>query len=381
VRRKLISAFAAETPFARMVAEALSPAYFTLLDVGCSGGIDPAWRTFGERLRAFGFDPNIEEIQRLAARETLAGVRYIAQFVSSFEDDAPETLRTRSRLWARNPWSRLSTARTLARQTASRATAGGREMTDLNLWNQLPLANLEEAVVLPAFLREERVDDVDFIKIDVDGADFVILRSLVPTLAETNVLGLAVEVNFFGSADPEIHTFHNVDRLLKGCGFELFSLGARPYSVAALPAPYQLSVPAQTKWGRILQGDALYFRDAAAPENKQWASALGEFKLAKLAALFSLAGLPDCAAEVLQEFRNILRRIISVEAGLDALVLQLPEKNRPASYTKYIAEFEADSAYFYPATYAGSNEPPSEGASRTQPTPANFFEKLLRRKT
>ena len=65
------------TPFARMVGEALSDHKFTLLDVGCSSGIDPVWRIFGKSLLAFGFDPNIDEIERLSASEAAAGVSYI----------------------------------------------------------------------------------------------------------------------------------------------------------------------------------------------------------------------------------------------------------------------------------------------------------------
>ncbi|MET0532428.1 MAG: hypothetical protein ABW003_29610, partial [Microvirga sp.] len=66
---------------ARHVAGLLRRETFTLLDIGCSGGIQPAWRVFGERLKAIGFDPNIEEVERLRAKETLPGVSYEAAFV------------------------------------------------------------------------------------------------------------------------------------------------------------------------------------------------------------------------------------------------------------------------------------------------------------
>ena len=38
---------------------------FTLFDVGCSLGIDPVWRFFGEDLHAHGFDPLKDEIEEL----------------------------------------------------------------------------------------------------------------------------------------------------------------------------------------------------------------------------------------------------------------------------------------------------------------------------
>jgi hypothetical protein len=53
---------------------------------------------------------------------------------------------------------------------------------------------------------------------------------LIQTLEDAKVLGVGIEVNFFGSEDPQVHTFHNVDRLMKQNGFELFCLSTRPSS-------------------------------------------------------------------------------------------------------------------------------------------------------
>jgi hypothetical protein len=49
------------TPFAQLMANRLGDHHFTLLDLGCSSGIDPVWRIFGGRLRAFGFDPTLKK--------------------------------------------------------------------------------------------------------------------------------------------------------------------------------------------------------------------------------------------------------------------------------------------------------------------------------
>ena len=42
-----------ESDFAAMVAEAAAVTRFDVVDVGCSSGIDAAWRGFGAKLRAF----------------------------------------------------------------------------------------------------------------------------------------------------------------------------------------------------------------------------------------------------------------------------------------------------------------------------------------
>jgi hypothetical protein len=361
---------ASETPFAQLVAGALGDHLFTVLDIGCSGGIHPAWRVFGERLRAYAFDPNIEEVERLRERETHPGVTYVPRF-AGLPAEAPAYGQWRQGdFWARNPWSRLSVVRSQEIQARLHSVVSSREKTTLNLWSDVELADPEEPVIIPSFLAERGVDDIDFIKIDVDGADFLLLRSLTATLGDMKVSGVGIEVNFFGSGDPDVNTFHNVDRLMKEQGFELFLLSTRPYSVAALPAPYQFAVPAQTAWGRILQGDAIYFRDAAVPENEGWVASAGEYKLLKLAGLLSLAGLPDCAAEILVRFRQLIEPVVDVDACLEALVLQLPAgRLRPASYARYLAEFEADADYFYPArgghTDAATEATPQAGGAPT----------------
>jgi hypothetical protein len=135
---------------------------------------------------------------------------------------------------------------------------------------------------------------------------------------------------------------------MKGAGFELFDLSTRRYSVAALPAPYTSTVPAQTAFGRILQGDALYLRDAAAPEQNTWALSLEREKLIKLAGLFSVFGLPDCAADIIIHFRSQMTPLIDVSRALDILLSDANGKGAP-NYARYMHEFERDAASFYPS--------------------------------
>jgi hypothetical protein len=61
--------------------EILASQSFTLLDVGCSGGIAPFWRVFEPSLVALGIDPVVAECERLNANEKNSQVRYRAGFV------------------------------------------------------------------------------------------------------------------------------------------------------------------------------------------------------------------------------------------------------------------------------------------------------------
>lgn len=213
-----------------------------------------------------------------------------------------------------------------------------------NQWHQTRLSEAE--IYLPAFLDDHSIPDLDFLKIDVDGPDFEILKSLGEVFASRQVLGVGLEVNFFGSEDGDHHTFHNTDRLMRAWGFELFALSTRTYSSAALPAPYRWGVPAQTTIGRPLQGDALYLRDFGWVLPGCDPADYGAEKHAKLAALFAMFNLPDLAAEVLVRSRDLVGRILDVDHALDLLVRQL---GSDLSYPDYMAAFAAEEPEFFRA--------------------------------
>ena len=341
-----------DTRFASSIAGALASEPFTLVDVGCSGGIDAAFRAFGEHLVAVGFDPNIEEIERLRQSETSDRITFVDAFVDGGSDY--------ELIIEGNPWQRLSVARTLEIRQPSLAEYSSSQRTTNNLWTETRLA--ERSVQLPDFLKSLLVTDIDFIKIDVDGADFAILQSCADMLHESGVLGLGIEVNFHGDASPDTNTFHNVDRFMREHGYALFDLSVRRYSSRALPSRYQLTIPAQTEFGRIAQGDALYLRDACAGP-LAGSQSLTAAKLLKLAALFSLFGMPDGGAEILCQFADLLEGEIDCGAGLDLLAAQADPDGSFRNYRSYIDAFEKDDRRFWPALRQESDHRASDGES------------------
>ena len=334
----------------RYIADCLMEDNFTLIDVGCSGGIDLIWRLFGSRLTAFGFDPNISECTRLNEAETLPGVKYVCAFVG-LPDNDPIVQRRRGRSpLQRSPWNRLSVARTSAIRQTHTPVQSIEQLTAENQWKEVPLADPTAPVILSDFFRTHSLCDIDMIKIDVDGPDFDILQSLSESLQRSNVLALGLEVNFFGSPHDSDHTFCNTDRFMRAHGFDLFHLTVRPYSRAALPAPYLLPIPAQSQFGQPIQGDAIYARDLGDPSNSELSHRLPPAKLAKLAFIFAAMGLHDCAAELLLQHRDRLSTLLDIDRLLDLLCKEAqPNREQPLSYQDYMAAFERDDQMFYPA--------------------------------
>src|SRR5262245_61754991 len=145
---------------------------FMLIDIGCSGGIDAVWRGFGPRLRALAIDRNVAELERLRSSETHPGVQYLAA-LAGLPADHPFSLRKAGRdPLEHSPWTRLSVVKSLELMKSLGQT--------LPPWMgvlspETKLSN--EMIVVPAYLRENGIDSVDFLKIDVDGPDFEILNS------------------------------------------------------------------------------------------------------------------------------------------------------------------------------------------------------------
>jgi hypothetical protein len=319
---------------------------FVLIDAGCAGGIDPAWRAFGPSLIAHGYDADVTACEEAQASEPFPNVRYHGRYVGLPETDAFVQQReaNEARWPVTNIWDRV-TAGHVARRAQESAPAEPRQMADP-----------DTVLGVGEIVDTERLPTVDFLKIDVDGPDVEVLESARGVLAERSVLGIGMELNWFGSANPTEHTFHNTDRFLREHGFTLFGVTFRTYSRTALPAPFQYEMYAQTQFGQPYQGDAIYLRDLAAPHLAASSADFPPDKLLKLACLYELIGLPDCAAEVINHFEPRLSPFGDLEPLRDALTP--PLLGQQLSYREYVARFENEPHLFLPSAAAQPDPPP-----------------------
>jgi hypothetical protein len=346
-------------PLLDYVAEIAKPGAFQLVDVGCSGGIDRQWRRLGRGLHAIGIDADVAEIERLRAAEKNPGVTYLNVFAGIAPDHPFADKKKGKPDLERNPWPRLSTARYLEIAYPKDKPVTDKEKRSANLWPESRLANPESPVIVPEYLKSEGIASLDFLKIDVDGKDFDILQTFDQRLTELAVLGVGIEVRFWGSHEETDGAFHNVDRFLKAQGFELFNLSIRRYSTAALPSRFSGRAPGATETGRVHQGDAMYARDLGSGLYDEFAKRLTGEKVLNLAAIFAVFDLPDCAAEVALKFRSVLALVCDVDKVLDLLAAQAQQRGtaRAGGYRELMEDFERQPREFLgtknPLTQAG----------------------------
>jgi hypothetical protein len=186
------------------------------------------------------------------------------------------------------------------------------------------------------------------VKIDTDGSDYQVLLGAQALLMRAPVLGVAIECQFHGLVHDADNIFSNIDRLLRRLGFSLFDIEVYRYSRAALPKPFVYRIPAQTFQGQALAADALYLRDASESEYEtRWALSLTERKILKLACLFEIFGLEDCAAELLARYRDRLSSLVDVDGCLELITPEF--KGKKVSYRRYNELFDEHPDAFFPS--------------------------------
>jgi len=333
--------------FPAFVAQGLKAERFALLDIGCSGGLDPKWRAFGDRLKALGIDASASECQRLNAEEKNPDVTYVAAFVSPSADRPIDLSAGPAAPLIMKMRDRMSFMRTREIRDAKLRTASTEEQLRHNAWELTGLADPAKPVVVPDLLAARGWTDLDYMKIDTDGIDWQILQSFEGRLP-SKLLAVQMEVNFVGDGSPDEHSFHNTDRFMRRHGFDLFRLDVRNYSSRALPVRYVWPTPAETHSGRPFQGEAYYAPDLLGPNGPAQLAGLSAEKVAKLAAILSAWDVPDAAAELVLGCRDRLATVLEVDRGLDLLAAQAQgDRARPLDYRSYMAHFESDPPDFY----------------------------------
>jgi FkbM family methyltransferase len=184
----------------------------------------------------------------------------------------------------------------------------------------IPVTTLDEA------MQRYGVASVDFLKLDVEGAELDVLLGGERCLRSPSLLGVLSEFRF----QEEINgspVFWQLDRHVRQFGLRLFGMQFTHQSRRTLPyasdGDYRLPNGerffAYTKHGQIMDGDALYFRDLLIPANRDLRTAANAAQILKAAALFEIYSLNDCAAELIAESRSVLEQHVRCEELLNLL--------------------------------------------------------------
>ncbi len=147
-----------------------------------------------------------------------------------------------------------------------------------------------DTTTLDTFCQEEGVNEIDFMQIDVQGADLDVLEGATNIL-NCGTLAIQIEVEF-----SHLYTnqplFADVDTFLRKHDFTLFDL-SRSYRLRA-----RSPIRSLVREGQLLWGDAFYFRDLMRDDmDKRLKS---PDRMLKLACIADIMNFPDYALEILE---------------------------------------------------------------------------------
>ncbi|MBO0349185.1 FkbM family methyltransferase [Phormidium pseudopriestleyi FRX01] len=148
-----------------------------------------------------------------------------------------------------------------------------------------------ETTSLDAITQDLGIQNIDFLQLDIQGAELDVLEGAVRVL-ETSILAVQVEVEF-SALYLNQPLFADVDNYLRKAGFTLFDLATsyRPRTRSPIVSPHHP--------GQLLWGDAYYFRDLLEEKNRG-SNVPNPEQIFKLACIADVMDFPDYALELLE---------------------------------------------------------------------------------
>jgi len=187
-----------------------------------------------------------------------------------------------------------------------------------------------QVVSLDSYFPVVGIKEVDFLKLDVQGAELDVLRGSESFL-QSSVLGMKIEVEFTAIYQDQ-PLFAEVDAYVRRFGFMLFDfLSLVRYRREVLPGELDTR-------GQLLWGDTLYLRDY-----QYFIERSMKLEAMKLAVLASAYGFHDYALEILQfllrERRDMLTdaEIADLEQARSVYLLELSRIGRLEQLVRWMA--------------------------------------------
>ena len=245
----------------------------TLIDIGASGGVHGRWKPLREHLRVVGFEPDERAFRDLMDTQGPDGAfTYINSALHSTPTEI-EFYLTRKH----------ENSSILAPNTKLLESFPDSGRFDVIGSTNIKVTTLDNA------LRESRIGDVDFIKIDTQGSELFILQGATEILSQS-VFGMEVEVEFV-DIYREQPFFADVDKFLRGLGLVLFDLNPFYWK-------REVGEGIGGRKGQIIFADALYFKSHDQLFNPL---GCGKSKLLKAISICVVYGYFDYALSICEE--------------------------------------------------------------------------------
>ncbi len=212
------------------------PDRLVLLDGGCRGGFHPRWPQLGPHIHLVGFDPDADECARLAAE---LGPRGATTFVAKALGDEPGTATF---YIPREPAGSSLLEPDLVATSHLGAVDGAKRSH----------VTETEVIRLDDWARDTGLERVDAIKLDVEGAEVLVLRGGPETIRQAAAIEIETRFNVNNVGAP---LYGDVDALLREAGFVLWTISDEAHYRLGVAEEDELPDREEVLWFQRTQHD------------------------------------------------------------------------------------------------------------------------------
>jgi FkbM family methyltransferase len=258
-----------------------------VVDVGASGGFENQWNAYGHNCKLIGFEPDINECSRLNLRDANKNKMYCPAALSHSKG---KKLFYKTREIYSSGLLRADTEMSMRFED--------------NENGKFVALGFVDTCDYDSFALDNKLPKANFMKLDTEGSELDILKGAEAALYDS-VLGISLEMLFqkWRISQP---VFSEIDLYLRSKGFMLYDFTSQKYARKVLP-PYPTTWRMKpygggnTPTGQVIAGDFLYFRDPIQEvfSGDTIGSGWDPGNILKLASLYELYNLNDCAVELI----------------------------------------------------------------------------------
>lgn len=285
-----------------LIAAALPPEQrFLILDGGALAAFnDPRWRVFdASRLRLYGFEPNEAEVADLNRRAAAEGLDFRYEPVGLWSEPGHVTFYSNKNAGGGAFYEQNRDVTDRWKFQNTEAKFDSRDIF-------YPIGQEQWRVTsIDRWAADAGVTDLDFMKLNVQGAELEILQGSTSLLGR--VIGVMAEMSFVESYRKR-PMFADIDIFLRGHGFAFFDFighhyigrTGSPITARHTPGLYPLH-------GQLIEGHGIYFRDPIDDRHRgRDLAGYDRDKLLKLVSFAEVFGQIEYAFELLLWSRDLL---------------------------------------------------------------------------
>lgn len=266
----------------------------SVIDLGARGGCSQDWLAINNYVNVYGFDPDLNECARLNELALKNGLN------QQFFPYCIASSNGRRKFYLTNEGGSSSLYKPNERFINRTCTKVVHDNEPIHNYAGLNRIIELETITLEEWRHRHKVTaNIDFIKLDIQGAEYEVLNSSRSFLKEA--LGVIAEVWFYPLYE-NLPLFGDVDALMRQYKFEFFSfhlnLPGQFFGRQSSPVHFD-SIETyldQKRAGQIVTADALYYIDYLATDIRY----INPVEAIKLAVLAEIGGQIEYAFEVCQ---------------------------------------------------------------------------------